>query len=46
MSPVTTSKDYSKAQLALGIGNNFDEEFSWSDSEIDRFLPKNLRLSK
>jgi len=45
-SPATTPKDYTNAQSALGIGKNSDEEFTWSDSEIDRFLPVNLRSDK
>lgn len=46
LSPATTSKDYANAQSGLGIGNNSDEEFTWPDSEIDRFLPMNLRFCK
>jgi hypothetical protein len=39
-SPQTTPKDYEKAQIALK--NN--EEFTWSDKEIDRFLPEHLHF--
>ena len=35
----TNAKAYKKAQKALQI----DEEFSFSDNEVDVFLPKNLR---
>jgi len=44
--PSTTSTDYSDSQKGLGIGINDDEEFTWSDNEIDRFLPNELRLDK
>lgn len=44
-SPTTTSDDYSNAQSRLGIGSNIDEDFTWSDTEIDRFLPIALRIS-
>lgn len=44
LSPQTEYNDYKKAQLALLGKNNSDEEFTWSDEEIDRFLPKDLRL--
>lgn len=39
----TTSKDYQKAQKSLMCNCSDSEEFSWSDDEIDRFLPKQLR---
>ncbi len=38
-------KAYNEAQKALGIAENSDEEFTWSNSEIDRFLPQELRLN-
>ena len=43
-SPATTAKDYTNAQSGLGLGNNSDEEFTWSDSEINKFLPVKLRI--
>jgi len=43
-SPTTTSNDYSNAQAALGLKTKKDEEFTWSDKEIDKFLPKELHL--
>jgi hypothetical protein len=42
--PSTTYNDYQVAQNNLGLGNNSDEEFTWSDEEIDRFLPSSLRI--
>ena len=42
--PSTTGKDYQNTQKALGLGNNEDEQFTWSDQEIDLFLPAKLRL--
>lgn len=42
--PETTYADYSSAQKGLGISKNSNEEFTWSDSEIDKFLPEKLRL--
>ncbi|PKQ67576.1 hypothetical protein BZG01_07530 [Labilibaculum manganireducens] len=44
-SPETTYEDYQGAQKGLGLGSNTNEEFSWSDEEIDRFLPSSLRIS-
>jgi len=44
--PSTTYEDYTEAQKSLGLNGQNDEEFTWSDNEIDRFLPKNLRLEK
>lgn len=46
LSPQTNYSDYQKAQLALLGKNISDEEFTWSDEEIDRFLPKDLRSKK
>ena len=43
LSPQTNYDDYKNAQLALLGENISDEEFTWSDDEIDRFLPKDLR---
>lgn len=42
-SPTTTYEDYSAAQQGLGLDGNTDEEFTWSDEEINRFLPQKLR---
>ncbi len=41
--PSTTGNDYEFAQKSLGIGNSNDEGFSWSNEEIDRFLPEELK---
>ena len=46
LSPQTNYDDYQKAQKTLLGKNVSDEEFTWSDKEIDRFLPKELRLEK
>ncbi len=46
LSPQTEYNDYKEAQLALLGKNISDEEFTWSNEEIDRFLPKNLRLKQ
>jgi len=43
--PGTTSEDYKQSQKSLGLIGNTDEEFTWADSEIDKFLPKQLRLN-
>lgn len=44
LSPQTNSDDYLGAQKKL-LGNiENDGEYTWSDKEIDRFLPKELRL--
>lgn len=43
LSPQTNDDDYKEAQFVLLGNNNSDEEFTWSDEEIDRFLPKELR---
>ena len=45
-SPTTTYEDYSAAQQGLGLNGNSDEEFTWSDEEINRFLPKKLRKAE
>jgi len=44
-SPSTTYIDYLKAQKSLGLGNKSDEEFTWTDSEIDKFLPIELHIN-
>jgi len=47
MSPATTAADYDIAQLRLNKeGKVSDEQFTWSDKEIDRFLPEELRLGR
>jgi hypothetical protein len=45
-SPETDYKDYTEAQKSLGLKENKDEEFTWSNKEIDKFLPNELRLEK
>ena len=42
-SPTTTYEDYQESQNGLGLQGNSDEEFTWSDEEINRFLPQELR---
>lgn len=42
-SPTTSYDDYQQTQKGLGLSGNSDEEFTWSNEEIDRFLPKQLR---
>jgi hypothetical protein len=42
-SPSTTNNDYLDAQNTLGIEGVKNEEFTWSDTEIDRFFPDNLK---
>ena len=37
--------DYEQARIGLGISKLNKEEFTWSDSEIDKFLPKQLQIS-
>jgi hypothetical protein len=44
--PETTSEDYKLSQKSLGLDGNSNEEFTWSDKEIDLFLPEKLRLKK
>jgi hypothetical protein len=44
--PETTLSDFKAAQKGLGLGNNSGEEFTWSDEEIDKFLPVQLRHEK
>lgn len=43
--PSTTYEDYQNAQKNLGTNVSTNEEFSWDDKEIDKFLPKELRLN-
>lgn len=40
--PTTSSKAYKQAQKALKV----NEELTFSDDEIDQFLPDNLKMSK
>lgn len=42
--PTTTYEDYESAQKGLGLSINSDEEYTWSDTEINRFLPEKLRI--
>jgi hypothetical protein len=45
LSPQTSPEDYREAQKKLNKRGVVDgEELTWSDEEIDRFLPKELRL--
>lgn len=44
LSPKTTWHDYKNTQLALLWTQKTDEEFTWSDREINRFFPKDLRI--
>jgi hypothetical protein len=41
MSPITSSNDYDQAQESLGLDGK-GEQYTWSDKEINRFLPKEL----
>lgn len=46
-SPQTGRKEYQEAQKRLSKRGAVEgEDFTWSDEEIDRFLPKTLRLNK
>lgn len=46
LAPQTSSREYEEAQAKLNKrGKVGGEEFTWSDEEIDHFLPENLRLS-
>lgn len=45
LAPQTNAKEYTEAQKRLNKrGEIGGEEFTWSDEEIDWFLPNNLRL--
>lgn len=47
LAPQTGPKEYTEAQKRLNKrGAIQGEEFTWSDEEIDHFLPENLRLKK
>ena len=43
--PITISQDYKQTQLGLGLTGSANEEFTWADKEIDKFLPKQLRIT-
>lgn len=44
--PQTTLTDYQEAQRALGTaGVSGGEQYTWSDKEINKFLPPRLRLT-
>lgn len=40
----TLNEDFKEAQLKLLGKTNTDEEYTWSDKEINRFLPKELHI--
>lgn len=43
----TGHKEYTTTQIRLNKNGKVEgEEFTWSDEEIDRFLPESLRLKK
>ncbi len=42
----TEEDDYKSAQIALLGKNNISEEYTWSEEEIDSFLPNELKLFK
>jgi hypothetical protein len=44
LSPQTKYEDYAKTQIHLLGKTNTDEEFTWSEKEINRFLPKDLHI--
>lgn len=47
LAPQTGKEEYDEAQIRLNKkGIVHGEEFTWSDEEIDQFLPENLRLLK
>lgn len=47
LAPQTGPEEYKEAQYRLNKkGVVSGEQFTWSDEEIDRFLPENLRLKK
>jgi len=43
--PSIDNIDYEQARIGLGISKYNKEEFTWADSEIDKFLPKQLHIS-
>ena len=47
LSPQTGKEEYDEAQIRLNRkGIVGSEQFTWSDEEIDRFLPEELRIKK
>lgn len=46
LAPQTDHSDYANAQISLLGEAKDNEEYTWSDMEIDRFLPENLRKVK
>lgn len=47
LSPQTGPKEYTEAQKRLNKRGAVEgEEFTWTDKEIDWFLPENLKLTK
>ncbi len=44
LSPQTNDDDYLVAQKRLNLEIKTNEHFTWSDKEIDRFLPEKLRI--
>jgi hypothetical protein len=44
MSLQTTREDFNETQRRLNTDGDDNEDFTWSDSEIDKFLPKDLRI--
>jgi SMODS and SLOG-associating 2TM effector domain family 4 len=44
--PSTTCVDYVEAQKGLGINGEDNEEFTWSNKEIDNLLPCELRIEE
>lgn len=47
LAPQTGTKEYIEAQKRLHTANvSGGEHYTWSDAEIDQFLPENLRLKE
>jgi len=44
--PPTNYDDYKATQNSLGLKGNSNEEFTWSNEEIDKFLPLELKLQE
>ena len=42
--PSIDAVDYEQARAGLGISKLNNEEFTWADSEINKFLPKQLQI--
>ena len=46
LAPQTGTKEYAEAQKRLHTaGASGEEHYTWSDAEINQFLPENLRLT-